>query len=178
MDIIFIIIGIAILLAVYLVGKRQVSHKKNEMDEILGKQSGFQVSQKLISIYGDFCLAIDEINRKVCFVAKNKDTVIQICNYNDLISSSLIENETEIMKTERRDGVGVVADDLSEKTKAVKKVNSIKLQIIVDDTKNPIHLVEFLYQKSNKKSVRYRQTIGSAVQWHSLISDLLKRDGG
>lgn len=175
MDAVFIVIGIGIITAVYLLGKRHVSSKKGEIDDILGKQSGFQASQKLISMYGDFCLAIDEENRKICLISKSTDTGIKVLNFQDLVSSEILEDDTELMKKSRVDETGIVDGGLSEKTKAVRKVSSIKLRLVVSDKENPIHLIEFLYQKSNRRSVRYRQAIGSATQWHAVISELLKR---
>jgi len=72
-------------------------------------------------------------------------------------------------------GVGLMIGGLSGKAESTEKVKRIDLRIIVNDTKNPLHDVNFLYIPTNKESGYYQMSLQKARQWHGIIEVLIRQ---
>jgi len=71
--------------------------------------------------------------------------------------------------------VGAVIGGLSGSKTSIKKVTSIKLQVVINDTSEPVHLVNFLEGKFKTDSFLYRHAMEQARHWQALLSVLITR---
>ncbi|ARK32401.1 SHOCT domain-containing protein [Halalkalibacter krulwichiae] len=161
------------------------------------KANEFNASQSIYSCDHTSMLAIDENSKRISFVRTkgvnfidNNDFVIDTYSYKDLLESHILEDGVSTTKTSRTSqiggaliggllvgGVGALIGGLSGKKKTAEEVKSVKLQIVVNDTKKPVQEISFLKQKVEvkKDNPLYEQALVDATHWHKLISVLIKQ---
>ncbi|MCM1567810.1 MAG: hypothetical protein NC238_18025 [Dehalobacter sp.] len=161
--------------------------KKKQMEDELSNID-FNATQKVMSENGATGIAIDENTKKICLI-KNMPTVsTRIINYNDIISSEILEDSKTITKSQRGSqiggavvgglllgGVGAVIGGLSGKKQAETKVKKIDLQIIINDIANPMHNIIFLNIETKKDGIIYRSAIEKASHWQALLTAVIKQ---
>ena len=174
--------GIAIAQAV------SISNKKKAMEEKLADLPDFSASQQIMSNNGDTGLAIDEERKKVVLLISGVEEVnLKPISYRDLLSSEIFEDGETVTRTARGSqiggaligglafgGVGAVIGGLSGKTRSSEKVKKIDLRIMINDTKNPYHDLNFMDVESKKNSMMYKSAMEQARHWHGLITVLIK----
>jgi len=167
------------------VGAKQEKSKEVYLEAL----PNFTVSQKIIGQDGNFGLAIDEGQRKICLIDNRYEIPeYRVFSYKDIISCQLFEDGSMVTKTVRSSqiggalvggialgGVGLMIGGLSGKAESTEKVKRIDLRIIVNDTKNPLHDVNFLYIPTNKESGYYQMSLQKARQWHGIIEVLIRQ---
>ncbi|SOC43413.1 SHOCT domain-containing protein [Ureibacillus acetophenoni] len=175
----------------------EINNKKNTLDTMQNLQKDFTVSQKYQSYDLESTILLDEERKKVCFLfAKNNTT--EIYDYKDILESEIIEDGKTITSTSRSSqlggaiiggvlagGTGAVIGGLSGKKTSEQEINKIDLKVIVNNTKNPIKIINFLKADKvdingkalpiKKESSNYVNAINSINHWHSLLSILIKQ---
>ena len=175
-------VGIAIVQAV------GVSNKKKAMEEKLRSLPDFSPTQKIMGNNGDTGLAIDE-NRKKVVLIKNDSSGVNLkpITYRDVLTSEIFVDGETITKTARGSqlggaligglalgGVGAIIGGLSGKTKSSEKVKRVDLRITVNDTKSPLHDLNFMDIEGKKDGIVYKSAMEQARHWHGLIAVLIK----
>ncbi len=163
--------------------------KNQEIRDYLLQIAGFMATQQIIGTDEKSALAIDEQKRKICLIDYGrKNLTCRIISYKDLLSSEIFEDGETVTSTVRSSqiggaligalalgGIGAVIGGLSGKTKSSDKVKYMVLRLIVNDTKNPLHEIEFLKFITKKSDSEYRKAMQQARHWHGLIEILIKR---
>ncbi|MBB5022791.1 SHOCT domain-containing protein [Desulfurispira natronophila] len=165
-----------------------VSNKKTTMEEKLKSLPDFSPTQKIMGNNGDTGLAIDE-NRKKVVLIKNGSSGVNLkpITYRDVLTSEIFVDGETITKTARGSqlggaligglalgGVGAIIGGLSGKTKSSEKVKRVDLRITVNDTKSPLHDLNFMDFKGKKDGIVYKSAMEQARHWHGLVAVLIK----
>ena len=188
---VFIFMGGIICISLYL--KFSDAEKANlinaDIEWHIKKIPDFTVTQKFISLHLYSAIAIDEGRKKVCLVLNGPGGVSnRIISYNEILSCEIYEDGAVVTKTVRSSqlggaligglalgGVGAIIGGLSGSTKTSDKVNRIDIRITVNDTKNPLHDVNFLLGECPRESIFYKSANQQARHWHGLVDVLIKR---
>lgn len=165
-----------------------VSNKKKAMEEKLESLPDFSPTQKIMGNNGDTGLAIDEERKKVVLI-KNSPTGVHLkpITYRDVLSSEIFVDGETVTKTARGSqlggaligglalgGVGAIIGGLSGKTRSSEKVKRVDLRITVNDTKSPLHDINFMDIEGKKDGIIYKSAMDQARHWHGLIAVLIK----
>lgn len=165
-----------------------VSNKRKAMEEKLKSLHDFSPTQKIMGNDGVTGLAIDEKRKKVVLI-KNGPTGIELnpILYRDLLSSELFEDGETVTKTSRGSqlggaligglalgGIGAIIGGLSGKTRSSEKVKRVDLRITINNTRMPLHDVNFMNIEGHKKGILYKSAMDQARHWHGLIAVLIK----
>lgn len=175
-------VGIAIVQVVV------VSNKKKAMEEKLRSLPEFSPTQKIIGNNGEAGLAIDEDRRKVVLINSGPSGVrLKPITYRDILSSEIFVDGETVTKTARGSqlggaligglalgGVGAIIGGLSGKTKSSEKVKRVDLRITVNDTKSPLHDLNFMDVEGKKDGIVYKTAMDQARHWHGLAAVLIK----
>lgn len=107
--------------------------------------------------------------------------------YRDVLTSEIFVDGETITKTARGSqlggaligglalgGVGAIIGGLSGKTKSSEKVKRVDLRITVNDTKSPLHDLNFMDIEGKKDGIVYKSAMEQARHWHGLIAVLIK----
>lgn len=201
--------GIILVIAVFGLGmylnKRDAEKKEEELyirqNNLHNTErglEGFSISQKYVSSDMDTSILLDEVNKKVCIIySKLQDKII--LDYKDILESEIIEDGNTITKTSRSSqiggallggvllgGVGAIIGGLSGEKSTDKEIVRVDLKIVINNTKMPVHVINFLIDESvdpmngkpfgiKKESTKYKDTISKVNHWHSLISVLIRQ---
>ncbi|ETI68138.1 SHOCT domain-containing protein [Neobacillus vireti] len=182
-------------------GKKQrgiLKAKINKLHEMQTHLTDFTVSQKYQSYDIQSSILLDEERKKVCFIfAKTNSS--EMYEYKDIIESEILEDGKTITTSSRSSqiggaiiggvlagGVGAVVGGLSGKKSSEQEINKIDLKVVVNNTKSPIKIINFLTADVidlngkpfpiKKDNPKYKSAINSANHWHSLLSLLIKQD--
>lgn len=168
--------------------KKEMEDKKKEMEKKLESLPDFSPTQKIMGNNGDTGLAIDEERKKVLLV-KNVPTGVALkpIKYRDVLSSEIFVDGETVTKTERGSqlagaiigglalgGVGAIIGGLSGKTRSSEEVKRVDLRITVNDTKSPLHDINFMDIEGKKNGIIYKSAMDQARHWHGLIAILIK----
>lgn len=111
-------------------------------------------------------------------------------SFSDILTSEVIEDDQSIVSTSRGSqiggallggvlagGVGAIIGGLSGSQTLDKKVKTMKLNIIINDTETPLRTIVFLNEvvHINKFEPKYEMAEQEVKHWHSLISVLIKK---
>lgn len=165
-----------------------VSKKKKAMEDRLDALPEFSPTQKILGNNGDTGLAIDEERKKIVLIKNGPEGVDLIpITYRDVLSSEIFVDGETITKTARGSqlggaligglalgGVGAIIGGLSGKKRSSKKIKRIDLRIAVNDTKNPLHDINFMDVEGKKDGKVYQSAMDQARHWHGLIAVLVK----
>lgn len=125
----------------------------------------------------------------MCLLRHNSEGInVNVVRYQDVLSSELFEDGDTITKTSRSSqicgaligglalgGVGAIIGGLSGKKVNKDKVERIDLRLIVNDTKNPNHDLNFLDDETSKGGFIYKGAIKEARHWYGLIEVIIKQ---
>ena len=182
-----LILSILAVIVIFIIWLKLSSVESNippSIEERLNKINNFSSTQQIIQTFHEHGIAVDEQRKKICLISD----AIRVFTYKDILSSELFEDGETITKTVRSSqlggmligglalgGVGAIIGGLSGKTKSSNKIKRIDLRLIVNDTKNPIHDVNFLDIETKKGGFVYNQAIKKARHWHGLMNVLIKQ---
>lgn len=170
--------------------EEKMVQKRHETDDRLKRIPNFKSSQRYTSANGDVTLSIDETNKQISFVSLNsyKDKVY---SYRDILKSEILTDGISVTSTNRGSqiggallggllagGVGALIGGLSGSTTSQEKVKKIELNVIVNDTANPIHKIAFLNSEFSayaKDSQEYKDGYNTAYHCHQLIGVLIRQ---
>ena len=185
------IIGIVMVLAI-VVGIAiavNTSKRKAAMIEHLSGLDDFSATQQVAGDDGLTGLAIDEGRKKICLIDyKQAEITTRLVPYKDLLSCEIFEDGVTVTKTSRSSqlggalvgglalgGIGAVIGGLSGKTTSEGKIKRVDLRLIVNDTANPLHDINFMNVEGKKGGIIYTVAIQQARHWHGLASVLIKQ---
>lgn len=174
----------------------QDNNKKNlSFDNALKNLNNFEVSQSILSIDKSVALLLDENNKKLCFLLKANPKIasssyqFKYFNFNDVISSEIVEDGHSILKSSRTSqlgsaliggialgGVGAIVGGLTGKKKNVDKVKNVDLVVVVNDMSYPSYSVNLLKIEVKKSSFAYRTAAKNAKHWHDIFSIIIKNE--
>jgi hypothetical protein len=150
----------------------------------------FKVSDYHISKDKKSLIAVDESSQKVCFIDNNHGVAKRVYSYKDLITSEIAEDGEAVTTTSRTSqlggiilggmvagGAGAAVGALSANKSTKSEIQAITLQITVNDTRNPVYYIKFLYvvEAIRKNNPEYQYAIKQVNHWHGLISVLIRR---
>lgn len=190
-----VLVGTIVLLVIFIdrEGKRKKELKAQALSQIdiaykELENINFTVSQKHIGKDNKTSLAIDENSQKIGLIEGNKQKTF---SYRDILQSEIIEDGVQITTTSRSSqiggaligsvlagGVGAIIGGLSARQIASEEFKKIDLRIIVNDTQNPVFVLNFMNQEDfpvKQASPIYKEAIEKANRWHYLISVLIKK---
>ncbi|MEY2196911.1 SHOCT domain-containing protein [Neobacillus sp. BF23-41] len=181
-------------------GKKQAKIQNDKINKLFEMQSqlkDFTVSQKYQSYDIQSSILLDEDRKKVCFIFANNNST-EIYDYKEILEAEILENGKTITSTSRSSqiggailggviagGVGAVVGGLSGKQSSELEVYKIDLKVVVNNTKSPNKIINFLQAEPDlngkplaikKDSPKYKSASNSANHWHSLLSLLIKQD--
>lgn len=193
-----LIIPLLLLLASILAGivirkqQHKIKDKRNNIRQIVDNQKNFKVSHFLIKfpynrptwIPEPVGLAIDDQSKQVCLI--NGES-LKIIKYSDIIESEIIAGGDTITKTSRSSqfagaavgglllgGVGAVIGGLSGKTVTKQDIKDVWLKLIINDTSNPIYVIDFIETRNGQKTDS-KIALKEAQKWHALVSVIIKQ---
>jgi hypothetical protein len=133
-------------------------------------------------------ISIDEKNKKIAFIDGEK---YRVKNYRDILSSELLIDGDEVIKTSRTSqiggaliggalagGVGAIIGGLSGEQTKESKVSRVDLLVTVNDTRNPSFVLNFFNKDNQETKIPHpkhlvKDEIGQAEELHRLISVLI-----
>lgn len=174
--------------------KNEKINKLHNMQKLL---KDFTVSQKYQSYDLKSSILLDEERKKVCFIFADTNKT-ETYDYKDILESEIMEDGKTVTNTSRSSqiggaivggvlagGAGAVIGGLSGKKSSEKEINKIDLKVIVNNTKSPIKLINFLTADDidfngkpfpiKKDSPKYKSAMSSINHWHSLLGLLIKQ---
>lgn len=190
-----VMIGLLVVTAIMaaVMDSKEKAKKLQGVEWQLDNLDKFTVFQKVLGADGNTGIAIDEARQSVCLIDSRYELPeFRIVPYKNIISCELFQDGSTVTRTIRSSqiggalvggialgGIGVVVAGLSGKTKSSDTVKRIDLRIIVDDTKSPIHDVNFLNVETKKEGLidgnYYQQSLLKARHWQGLVEVLIKR---
>lgn len=115
-----------------------------------------------------------------------------ILDYHDILATEIMEDGAPVTSTAtaRTNGigraliggalfggvgaiVGASTSGSSSSSRTIKEVNSIDVKIVVNNTKRPVWIINFLNMKTTKGSLIYRPAIERAQHWQGLLSVII-----
>lgn len=185
----WLIIAIFAALAIFGFAQLAVSkHKKQDLRRLVDNQKGFNSSHFLVKVplstTTPVGLAVDDSAQKICLIVGNN---LRVIGYGDLIESEVVVDGHSVTKTSRASqfigtavgavlagGVGAIIGGLSGTKSTKEKINGVSLKLIVNDTKNPIHLIDFFEMTSTGSTVP-KIALDEAKYWHDLLSVIIRQ---
>jgi len=189
-DVFWIIIIVALVgLAIF--GFMQTSgakQKKGDLRSLVDSQSGFEslhfIAKVPLSTNIPAGLAVDDSSKQLCVIHGDST---RLYDYKDIVESEVIIDGKSVTKTSRASqfvgtaiggvlagGVGAIIGGLSGSSSTKEKVKGVSLKIIVNDTENPVHLIDFI-ELTNTGSTIPEQALEEAKSWHDLLSVIINQ---
>ena len=185
------VIFMLVLLALAITGFMLVSgsnKKKSEMEDRIRSLPDFNPVHILIKAgVGDVFpsgLAIDSDSKKIC-IARGHTT--KLIEYSDLIEVEVLVEGISKTKTSRANqfvgtavgglflgGVGAVIGGLSANKTTEKEVSGVSLKLIVNDTDDPVHVIDFI-ELQNTGATPTQIALKEAESWHDLLSVIIRQ---
>lgn len=160
--------------------------ERTEMEQRVQRIPDFDFSQDYLSYDGGTHLLIDETRKKICILEKFSPP--KIYSYRDVLKSEILQDGNTITSTNRGSqiggallggilagGVGAIIGGLSGSQTSTEQLKEINLQIVVNDTKDPVHNIYFLKTTISKPKEQCKEYIDKAQYCHNLISVLIKQ---
>ncbi len=177
--------------------EKKLQFNSNRLDHIKSKLENFKITNEHVSELIDNAILIDEENNKFCVVWDDLGKY-KIYSYSDILESEIVEDGKSVTKTRRSSqiggaliggalagGVGAVIGGLSAKTESDNEVISVDLKLVVNDTENPLHLINFLKASVDDlngkpipiktKERNYINAKAKINHWHSLMTVLINK---
>jgi len=131
-------------------------------------------------------IGIDESSKKVCLAIDSGNG--HLVSYSDILSCQIVEDGSTVTMASRGSqiggaivgtllfgGVGAIIGGLSGKTTQHHEVSRIDLELIINNTRYPRHVVNFLDIKTGKDSILYKAAIEKARNWYALVEVIIKQ---
>jgi len=160
--------------------------KLTEMNNVTKKIPDFDYTQKYSSFDENTQFLIDEKKKKIVILHHQQSP--KVYEYRDILKSEVIQDGVSVSSTNRGSqiggallggilagGVGAVVGGLSGSKTDEEKVKEITLQIVVNDTKNPIHKILFYKSINPQSQTIYKEYMDKAKYCHELVSVLIKQ---
>lgn len=187
--ILFVVLIFVFTIAEPIIESKNKSSLKKKMEDRINNVTNFSPSQKALGVDGISGIAFDESRKLICLIKQINDVVnLDAVSYQEILSVEIFEDGVTVTKTSRSSqlggaivgglalgGVGAVIGGLSGNTASSNKVSKIDLRITVNNTKNPIHDINFMNTEDKQHGPIYNSAMEKARHWHGLMSVLIKR---
>lgn len=184
----FVIGGLLALAIFGFVSVSSQRNKKTKLREMVDSQDGFQSSHFLVKIPLKVPIpagiAIDDQSNQICLIT---GVSLRFMGFSDIIESEVLAGGKTITKTSRESqfagaaigglllgGIGAVVGSLTGKQTTAMDVKDVCLKIIVNDTSNPIHIIDFI-ELTNTGGTPPNVALQEAQQWHDLLTVIIKK---
>ncbi|MEC0089894.1 SHOCT domain-containing protein [Paenibacillus macquariensis] len=170
--------------------EEELMKKQKETSKKLEEIPNYKSTQRYTSPNGDVTLSIDENTKKITFVNINANSQ-KIYKYGDILKSEILTDGISVTSTNRGSqiggallggvlagGIGAIIGGLSGSQSSEEKVKKIELNVIVNDTVNPIHKISFLdseFTSYTKSSQEYKDAYKTAYHCHQLMGVLIRQ---
>ncbi len=185
MDPLFIFLGLVALIIIgglfFMLGHGpQGQSQSNEKIE----GTNFIPSQMIMGSDGLGGLAVNERTEQICLFT-SPTTPPRLLPLTDLVSSSVIKNGELLGEGKRRfpDEIVSFSNELKRQKDALIKslhINSangsnqrIDLLVVVHDTEDPLHVVNFLDMETKEGGILYEKALSTATHWHNVLDVLI-----
>jgi len=185
MDTFLWVVSIALFSFVYLIVRKLIreSSGKKKLEQELAMAPYFKATQKYIGAGGESCIAVDEDKKTFCLISNPHKNISQrVISYRDILSVEIHEDGGAVTSTSRASqaggallgglalgGVGVLIGGLSGSSKTSNTIERVDSRITVNDTKSPIHDIQFWGGQVNRNSPFYIRSSKEARHWQGLI---------
>jgi len=183
-----VIAGLIVLAVIGLIKTGDAEQQKVSIHELVDSQEGFKSSHFItkipLSTNMPSGLAIDDSSKQLCIISGESTKLYQ---YKDIIESEVIIAGKSVTKTSRAGqfvgtaigaalagGVGAIIGGLSSSTSTKEVIKGVSLKIIVNDTQNPVHLIDFI-ELTNTGSTIPELALEEAKAWHDLLSVIINQ---
>lgn len=115
--------------------------------------------------------------------------LLRLIRYGDIIESEIIAGGATITKTSRTSqlagaavgglllgGIGAVIGGVSGTKVTSQDVKDVWLKLLINDTSNPVHLIDFIEGAGVDRTVP-KIALQEAQKWHDLVSVIIKQAG-
>jgi uncharacterized membrane protein len=157
----------------------------------LRRQTGFEVTKRFEgNPLVPQMISIDENSKKIAFIDGEK---YRVYNYRDILSTELLIDGDEVIKTSRTSqiggaliggvlagGVGAIIGGLSAEQTKESKVSRVDVLVVVNDTRNPTFVLNFFNKDDTDLGFAHdkdwiKSEIGQAEELQRLISVLIRQ---
>lgn len=159
--------------------------KQTEVALQLNEAPSLATAPRLISTDKQTGLAVNSTAQKVGVARKDG---INVYDYKDIVEAAIVEDGEGLSETSRGSqvlgtavggallgGAGAIVGGLSGKKRKTQEVREIKLRVVVNDTAAPVVSIKLFEGKTKKGSPEYKAAMEQAVEWHSLLSVLIRQ---
>ncbi len=169
-----------------MIGNKQADTIKNKLIklyQILESHDGFMFTHIIIKInsFLPIGIAIDDESKQICLITNE---ALRFITYSDIIGSEIILGGETITKTSRSSqlagaalgglllgGLGAVIGGVSGKTVASQNLKDVMLKLLINDTSNPVHIIDFTGVTSVNATEQKTTSTLNNVQWANLVAD-------
>lgn len=189
----FVIWGLLTVVAFIVMGNKndKIKSKATQLHQKIDNLEGFKASHCLIKFPGNrptwipdpIGIAIDDESKQVCLI---NGELLRLIRYGDIIESEIIAGGATITKTSRTSqlagaavgglllgGIGAVIGGVSGTKVTSQDVKDVWLKLLISDTSNPVHLIDFIEGVGVDRTVP-KVALQEAQKWHDLISVIIK----
>lgn len=165
--------------------------------DIKSRLTNFNVTNEYFSPDKKSAIFLDEEHMEICIVWDDLSKY-KVYEHNELVQIEIIIDGESITKTNRKNqfkgavmggllagNVGALIGGLSSETNTEKEIKSIDLKVVVDDLKQPNHVINFLSASINKNenetilinknSESYKDSLNKIEYWYNILTVLVKR---
>jgi len=174
----------------------------SKLEEVV-KVENLETDRYYISEDYKSVIAIDETNKRMCFVENIEKHIDKFKNnskdfsygytlydFKDLLEAEILQDGETVTKTSRGSqiggaliggvlagGMGAIIGGLSGSTTSDDEFKQIALKVLMNDTQNPVKLIYFLYEISSvkKDDGRYKKANADSMDWHGLLKVIIQQ---
>lgn len=188
--IIFFIISLVIVIIITTIfSDKQTKENFSKLDKAINNLENFESSKKYVFDNAEKAFLIDEKRKKMSLIEiENENVSTRMYDFHDLLEVEILENGESLTKTSRSSqiggallgglmlgGVGAIIGGLSGTQKHKHKVKNIALKLLVNDTDNPLILINVYSSPEgvDKGGSYYKAFSERAREWFSLLKIII-----
>jgi len=164
--------------------KKMVADYKKTAEQTFNNLKDFKPEKYRIAHYTGMSIGFDNQQKKICILdALNKPFIY---GYDKILQCEVIVDGDSVLKQSTTStigrtvlgglvggGVGAIVGGATGKKIQKKIIKSIDLKLVINDTVNPIFIVNFL--SAPKGTAYYSIALSEAEWWHGLFAGLIKQ---
>lgn len=171
--------------------EKENAKTRNKLQEKL-LISGFNIKDLTYNNLGLEGIVLNKKSNKIALIKirSNGNFNLKEINYDDILRVEIVEDGVSVTQTSRRGqiggallggvlagGVGAIIGGLSSEKRNVDKVKNIQLQIIINNTNQPIQKINFLDSDDYipKSDDEYKRYYKKAQHWYNSIEVLIHK---
>jgi len=184
-----ILVGVAIGVGItYAVGRQVLfGRDRSRLKSAAKSIPDFTPSLQVMGADGRTGLAVDQVRRKVCLLAKEGGRIeTRVVRFADVLGVETIEDGVSITQASvgsmagraLAGGVvfgplGAVVGGLTGKKKSKNSVSRLDLRVAIRDLSRPMHIVSFMNIEASRSSSLYKKSERSLAEWRCRMEALV-----